>query len=293
MSEFGSLTLPETTQGFFGLAVVSLPGHGWRLVTWLACTPRSPCLTDVIVHKLLVVLVGLTLSSGAWSETLDRPLVKVGDTWIYRSTTERGPSGWNQTHDEINVTRVTSSAIFIATKVSGSTQAPKEMFVGPDWSRVRDVNGKETVVNRPLAFPLSEGKSWDVVYAEQNPNKIHKSEKFDSRFTVVGYETVEVPAGKFRALKIESDGHWEAQLAPGQTVVQGAQTGQGGATMVTQVQSITERQATGRLYKAFWYAPEVKRWVKSVEEYYSSDGVRNERYTQELESFKPGDPSAQ
>ena len=100
-------------------------------------------------------------------------------------------------------------------------------------------------------------------------------------------------AGKFRALKIESEGHWEAQIAPGQSVVQGAQTGQGDATMVTQVQSIAERQVTGRLYKAFWYAPEVKRWVKSVEEYYSNGGVRNERYTQELESFKPAAPAAQ
>ena len=245
------------------------------------------------MHKLLVALAGIALSSGAWSETLDRPLVKVGDTWIYRSTTERGPSGWNQTHEEINVTRVTPTAIFISTKDSGSTQPPKEMFVGPDWSRVRDVDGKETVVNRPLAFPLSDGKSWDVVYAEQNPNKNHKSEKFDSHFTVVGYETVEVPAGKFRALKIESEGHWDAQIAPGQNVVQGAQTGQGGVTMQTQVQNIAERQVTGRLYKAFWYAPEVKRWVKSVEEYYSSGGVRNERYTQELESFKPGEPAAQ
>jgi hypothetical protein len=29
----------------------------------------------------------------------------------------------------------------------------------------------------------------------------------------------------------------------------------------------------------------VKRWVKSVEEYYSSGGVRNERITQELDAF--------
>jgi hypothetical protein len=156
------------------------------------------------VNKLLVALVGLALSSSAWSETLDRPLV-----------------------------------------------------------------------------------------SELNPNKAHESEKFDSHFTVVGYETVEVPAGKFRALKIESEGHWEAQVAPGQNVVQGAQTGQGGATMTTQVQKISERQVTGRLYKAFWYAPEVKRWVKSVEEYYSNGGVRNERYSQELESFKPAEPAAQ
>jgi hypothetical protein len=247
-----------------------------------------------LVNKLLPALIGLALSSGAWSETLERPLVKAGDAWVYRTTTERAPSRWNQVDEELRVTRVTPTAIFIALTPTGSTQPPKEMFVGLDWSRVRDVNGKETVVNRPLAFPLSEGKSWDVVYTEENPNnRNHKSEKFDSHFTVVGYETVQVPAGKFRALKIESEGHWEAQIAPGQSVVQGAQTGQGGATTVTQVQNNAERKATGRLYKALWYVPEVKRWVKSVEEYYSSDGIRNERYTQELESFKPSDTAAQ
>ena len=245
------------------------------------------------MNKLLAVLVGLALSSGARSESLDRPVVSVGDTWVYRSTTERGSSGWNQTDEEIRVTRVTPTAIFIATKAAGSTQPAKDLLVGPDWSRVRDVNGKQTVVNRPLSFPMSAGKTWDVVYTEQNPNKNHKSEKFDCHFSVVGYETVEVPAGKFRALKIESDGHWEAEIAPSQNVVQTAQTGQGATTMLAQVQNSTERQTSGRLYKAFWYVPEVRRWVKSVEEYYSSGGVRNERYSQELESFKPGDVAGQ
>lgn len=254
---------------------------------WADWCSSSACLRDGLMNKLLPGLIGLALSPGAWPETLDPPVVNVGDTWIYRSTTERGPSGWNQNDEEIKVTRVTPTAIFIAIKPAGSTQPPKEMLAGLDWSRMRDVNGKETVVNRPLAFPLSDGKSWDVVYTEQNPNRKHKSEKFESHFRVVDYETVEVPAGRFRALKIESEGHWEAQVAPGQSVVQGAQTGQGGATLVTQVQNTGERQASGRLYKAFWYVPEVKRWVKSVEEYYSSGGVRNERYSQELESFKP------
>jgi hypothetical protein len=44
--------------------------------------------------------------------------------------------------------------------------------------------------------------------------------------------------------------------------------------------------AAGHTYKAFWYVPEAGRWVKSVEEYYGSKGVRKERYTGELEWFK-------
>jgi hypothetical protein len=56
--------------------------------------------------------------------------------------------------------------------------------------------------------------------------------------------------------------------------------------MVTQAQNTRDEPVSGRTYKAFWYAPEVKRGVKSVEEYYSGSGVRTERYTGELESFK-------
>ena len=32
--------------------------------------------------------------------------------------------------------------------------------------------------------------------------------------------------------------------------------------------------------------PTVKRWVKSVEEYYSAGGVRSERHTDEMEAYK-------
>jgi hypothetical protein len=244
---------------------------------------------DGFVKALFSVLLGLAQFANAQADSLERPQLKEGDTWVYRETREVGPAGWNQSRDELTVTRVTSSTIYLAVKPSGSSQAPREIFFGSDWSRSRDVNGKDTVVNRPLSFPLSQGRSWDVSYTEQNPNKAHKLEKFDNRFTVVGYEMVEVPAGKFRALKIESEGHWEAQLAPGQSVVQSAQTGQGGATLTTQVQNASERGTSGKTYKAYWYVPEVKRWVKSVEEDYSSGGVRHERYTLELESYKLAD----
>ena len=48
---------------------------------------------------------------------------------------------------------------------------------------------------------------------------------------------------------------------------------------------VAARKASGRLYKAFWYVPEVKRWVKSVEEYFDAGGTRTERYQSELEAF--------
>jgi hypothetical protein len=237
-------------------------------------------------HRILLAMTVLALSPGAWSQTLDRPPVTQGDTWTYRITSEHAPNGWKQTHQEITVTHATASSLFLSSKESGSTQPPRDFVMGGDWTRRRDVNGTETVVNRPLTFPLAQGKTWDVAYTEQNPNKQHKSETFESHYTVVGYESIEVPAGQFRALKIEAEGQWHAQLAPQTSIVQAAQTTSGTTAMASQVSRTTERPVSGRLYKAFWYVPEVKRWVKSVEEYYSSGGVRNERETTELESFK-------
>lgn len=228
-------------------------------------------------------------SAGAMAQSaVESPPVKVGDTWTYRMTTEKGTNGWTQTRDDIAVSRVTQSTIFFNVKPSGSTQPPRETFAGNDWSRSRDIDGKETVVSRPFQFPMSQGKSWEVTFTETHPNdKNHKSEKIDNKYTVVGWEMVEVPAGKFRALKIEAEGHWQAELAPGQTVTQGAQSNAAGTTLATEVRNVTAGATSGRLYRAYWYVPEIKRWVKSVEEDYSSGGVRNARFTQELESFKP------
>jgi hypothetical protein len=228
------------------------------------------------------------LLAGAAEPKLELPPVHAGDSWNYRITEEKGTNGWSQSQWEISVTRVTGSSIYFTAHQSGSTQPPREIFLGNDWSRSRDINGKETVVERPFAFPLSEGKTWKVTYTENNPNANHRDESWDDNYRVVGYETIDVPGGKFQALKIEAEGRWTAHVAPGQTVVQAAHSGESGVAMTTNVQNAQEREVSGRLYKAFWYVPEVKRWVKSIEEDYSSGGVRNVRRTMELESFKPG-----
>ncbi|MFM0242359.1 hypothetical protein [Paraburkholderia phytofirmans] len=234
------------------------------------------------------VLFAIGVPMLAVAQSAPVPAVKTGDTWTYVDTFEKAPSVWRQTHDEVTVLRATPSHIYYASKPSGSTQPPNEAIAGADWSRERNVNGAEVVVNRPLAFPLSSGKTWNIDYTELHPNKLHASEKWSTHYRVVDTETVEVPAGKFQAIKVEAEGDWVAQLEPTQTVTQAVQVQQGDTAMVTHAQKTGAVQATGRTYKAIWYVPEIGRWVKSVEEYYASNGVRNERYTSELESFKKG-----
>jgi hypothetical protein len=218
-------------------------------------------------------------------ETIQSPVVKPGDSWVFVTTTEKGQNGWTQKHEEFKVIHASANSILQAIKENGSNQPPKEQLVGKDWSRFRNINGKETIVNRPLYFPLKEGKSWETDYSEDHPNKEHKNEHFHTSYTVIGWEDIDVPAGHFKAIKIEAEGQWKAELESSVNVVSGAQVRQSGSTIVMQSQKIPQQSGTGRLYKAFWYVPQVKRYVKSIEEYYNAGGFRNERYTSELESY--------
>ncbi|MGI4813322.1 MAG: hypothetical protein ACRYG5_19805 [Janthinobacterium lividum] len=233
---------------------------------------------------LLIAMVVPMLSRAA---SVSAPVLKPGDTWTYATTVETGPNGWRQTRDEIVVTRATSDHVYFETKQAGANQAATEVIAGADWSRSRSVNGTETVVNQPLSFPLTGGKTWQVKYTEAHPNVKYDSEAFAMRFKVIGPESVQVTAGKFDAIKIEAEGEWTAQTAPVRAATSGVLSNQGGTTIVMQARNPTSVTATGRLYKAFWYAPSVGRWVKSVEEYYNSNDVRTQRFSSELESFKP------
>jgi hypothetical protein len=236
--------------------------------------------------RTILLLISLITPTLVYADSVAAPKLSEGDTWTYVTTIENGPNGWHQSHDEIVVLRTTSDHIYFETKEAGTTQAAKELIAGADWSRSRNVNGSETTVNRPLSFPLTVGKTWEVKYTEAHPNVQHASESFDSRFKVVGPESVEVPAGKFDAIKVEAEGDWTAETAPIQSATGGAFATQGGTTVIAQTRRAAPTAVTGRLYKAFWYVPETGRWVKSVEEYYGSNGVRTQRFTSELESFK-------
>src|SRR5262245_3261155 len=77
---------------------------------------RRTLMMDGFVKALFALVVGLTLLPYARGESLERPAVKEGDTWVYRETTEKGPAGWNQTRMQLDVTRVTSTTIYLSVR---------------------------------------------------------------------------------------------------------------------------------------------------------------------------------
>lgn len=239
-----------------------------------------------VVRTVFQMFLMLLLGLEARAQTATAPKINEHDSWTYQHTVESRASGWQQTHMESTVLRAGSGSIVLSSQPVGSTMPPTDQLSGPDWSRFRNVNGHETVVNRPLSFPLSIGKSWEIEYSEDHPNRQHSSEHFRTVYKVIGWEDVTVAAGTFHALKLEGEGQWSAAIAPAISAATAARVDAQGATSVMQTGKTTAATVTGRTYKAFWYVPAVKKWVKSVEEYYDANGVRNERYADELEVFK-------
>jgi hypothetical protein len=223
----------------------------------------------------------------ALAQTVAPPVLQPQDTWKYRRTTETRPDTWRQVHFEGTVLRNSTSTMLIQNKEVDSPNPPREILIGSDWSSFRSLGGKETVVHRPFTFPMSVGKTWDLEFTDDHPgNKSHKSETRRLKYRVVGWEDVEVPAGKFKALKIEAEGSWSGEIAPQTTASASSQAGALGTTAVVQTVNVKAETVTGRLYQAYWYAPEVKREVKSVEENYDTNGIRTARFTNDLESYK-------
>jgi hypothetical protein len=217
-------------------------------------------------------------------QDLNLPKFAPEDSWVYHETIQKGDN--TQERDtEASVIRADNQDLLVGIKAVGSTRSPVEVMFKPDWAKFRSVNGVETIVSRPLAFPLALGKSWNVNYAEINPNPQHAREEIDIAYKVVGWEDVKTPAGAFKALRIEGKGNWVADLVA--HVQTNALVARQGAAVAQSTQNVVQgaRRATGRIYRVVWYVPEVKRWVKSSDQTLSSTGQVSDSVDTELTAY--------
>ena len=63
--------------------------------------------------RLLIASSLLLLSVSVMAETIDAPMVKAGDSWVYQVTVERGPQGWVQHNEDFSVAHADASTIFL------------------------------------------------------------------------------------------------------------------------------------------------------------------------------------
>jgi hypothetical protein len=188
----------------------------------------------VVCTVVLAVLAG---TAGAQSDApVARPELKPGDTWTYRRIdlwTNR-PTATLETVVTFANEKVIQTTVRIAGQGLG-TEGESDSTQTAEWNQVSSSTGMVFYPHNGLfKFPMGPGSAWDAKYEAKNPRQGAFQVASDRKVRVVGWEEVEVPAGKFRALRIESTGNFQR----------------------------IDMGVSGTTKDVLWYAPEVKRFVK-------------------------------
>jgi hypothetical protein len=213
---------------------------------------------------------GLLLLAGhpAFAADVAAPVLQPGDTWTYRHI---------DSYNKLEVGRVSSTVetagardIRLVTRTGDGRTQWESAYAGPGLLANGILSERaEGAMNPPLEltpYPLHEGEKWRQTVVRDD---VMSREKRETQLSgrVIGWETVKVPAGEFRALLIERAfelGDYDPFRGP------------------------TLR------YEREWYSPEVKGTVKLevFEEYFESRYNRMElpapgtRGVYELVSYK-------
>jgi hypothetical protein len=222
--------------------------------------------TSSLRGALGIALFGATLPLAA---QVAAPALKPGDTWTYR-----GIDNYNRQVTGTWTRAVTAAApggIRVETRDGGAAvesvyRAPGELATGVLGERAR---GTMEPAFQVTPFPLAEGKTWSQKVIRTDPATGERREMLVTG-RVRGWETIKVPAGEFKALKVE------------RTMYLGD---------YDSFRGITQRTETE------WYAPDVRGAAKLVvfEEYCErrfgcpmGSLMPGARATYELTSFKGG-----
>ncbi len=243
----------------------------------------------------LAVIVCTALASPALAadpKSVAAPDLKAGDSWVFDRAHEQGTTGFSQRRLLLRIERVGTDTMVLGIKEEGAPKDFEDHLMGVDWSQRRLFGTEDTVTGRPFEFPLAIGATWSIDYVDPRRLGTRTSAHIHSVHKVVGWEDVTTPAGTFRALKIEANGTEEDQFVVPSVAVSGSTASPiSGATSIAHAQ----RGGTGVqhviLYAALYYVPDVKYFVKTIEEVYNSENVRISRDTQTLVSFKPAQPA--
>ena len=181
---------------------------------------------------LALLLVAIpTLCSGQSDAPIRRPEIRVGYSWTYRSTNMGAPG----TREHENRVSFVDAKVILLVSTSKSDEKEIDSSWTAEWNAVTSYGG---LMFRPhsglFRFPLKIGAKHDVKYELLRPRMNAPDSSTTGSVTVVGWEAVEVPAGRFRAIRLDLD----SMVRP------------------SDGSRAFPRQVT------FWYVPDVRRWVK-------------------------------
>ena len=196
-------------------------------------------------------------------DKVEMPVWNVGDKWVFNNSS---PYLKNQgTIEVVNADQDTYTVKFLDDICIAETQGFETvLFNKSSLHRVYNLSGNirekykkglRTIFN----FPLNPGKQWKDEFSAVPVVKVESPQILDyyNIYKVIGWEDVEVQAGKFRAIKLEVTAGHEAK----------------GSTAAFEGTNL------------YWYSPDVKNFVKCQYDPRSRTFF-SELFNWELTSFK-------
>ena len=188
--------------------------------------------TGISAALLCCALAAATVMA---QEKVDKPTLQSGEHWTYRRI-----DLWK--NEEVERFRedllggVGDSLTVLWTILSSQDERRRNSvtYEFVDAATLAFYDPKAEGRHVPLQFPLYPGKTWSFQY-EYHPQPLLDL-KIEQSAVVEAWESVTVPAGTFRALKVVHHGKYAA--------------------------SLMEYSWPGRISETYWYAPDAKRVVK-------------------------------
>jgi hypothetical protein len=172
------------------------------------------------------------LCAVAQAQDVPRPDVRAGDSWTFRRVDYE-----TQAVTGVFVTRATFAndrVIQIVSTPKGGEREIDSTFTA-EWNQVSSANSGIFEPHQDIfRFPLRPGNTHEARYEVKFPQQGAYQVRHERKVRVVGWEEVQVPAGRFRALRVESEGTFQR----------------------------VDVSLAGRVKEVMWYVPEVKRYVK-------------------------------
>ena len=171
------------------------------------------------------------LSAAQPDQRVVKPEIRVGDSWTYRGTNALAPG----THEYKNRVSFANEKVILLVSTRNSDGKEVDSSWTPEWNALTSHSGYMFRPNSGMfRFPLHVGDKHELKFEFLRPRVDTVESSTTGSTTVIGWEIVEVPTGKFRAIKLQVD---------------------------TTVQPLDGSRAYPRQV-TFWYVPDVRRWVK-------------------------------
>lgn len=214
---------------------------------------KKPTMSSQVLAAIAAALA-CTTASAQLALPVDRPELKPGDSWTYRVL-----DNWTkkETRRYTMEFAVEENERWIFRSQRHTDGQTSTLMFNKDLQPCRTLNGANgPVCGGTMKFPMTEDGKHSFKELPWSNGKGHYSADCE----VKGIETVEVPAGKFEAVKVACKGFW-TRLFDGSN--------------------------NGRFDQTVWYAPSIRQQVRSEYNDLYANGQPNVKNLTELVEFKP------